>query len=70
MNYGAGEESRQSILTDEDVYEIRRLYSLVPASTPRGVAYEAIARLFPVTPIYVGQIVNRRKWKHLKDPKQ
>jgi len=68
LNDTRGENSRMSKLTESDVLEIRRLYLLYSTDIPRGDVYKEISRNYPISPSYVSQIVNRRKWRHLKEP--
>lgn len=54
-----GSKNGRSILTADDVVEIRRL-----AASSRGQR-AAIAKMYGLAVTSIGQIVNRRKWKHV-----
>ena len=53
-----GEKHGRSRLSDNDVYEIRRLYSL-------GVAHKTIAKMWRISRPNVRAIVYRRNWRHI-----
>lgn len=54
-----GEKHHASILTDEDVREIRRRYQ-------GGELMKFLAEDYETTPSNISQIVNRRTWSHVK----
>jgi hypothetical protein len=54
-----GEMCSWSKLTEEDVVEIRRIYSLKKLSQPQ------ISKMYGVCQQQVSDIVNRKRWKHL-----
>ena len=53
-----GEKHGRAKLSDNDVYEIRRLYSL-------GVKQPLIAKMWRITHWNVNSIVYRRNWRHI-----
>ena len=57
-----GEELRWSKLTDNDVYEIRRLYK-------EGYTQKRLADIYGVCFQQISRIVNRERWAHLPEKK-
>jgi hypothetical protein len=53
-----GEANPMAKLTSEDVLKIRKIYS-------EGIGPKKISELFDLSPKYVGEIVSRKRWKHL-----
>ena len=53
-----GEDHGMAKLTDDSVFEIRRLYS-------RGASRSVLASMWQVSTRTIGDIVSRRTWKHL-----
>lgn len=61
-----GSEHPNSILTEADVSEIRRLYRGNARSRPRpGPSMQALADRFGVRREIVGRILHRNMWKHV-----
>jgi hypothetical protein len=54
-----GEAKYSSVLTEDDVREIRRRYA------DGGVFYKELAAAFGVSPPLICRIVNRKKWAHV-----
>lgn len=55
-----GSQIGNSKLTEEQVVEIRRLFSL------GGMSKAALGRMFGVTDVNIFDIVARKRWKHVK----
>lgn len=53
-----GEQIGASVLTEQDIYKIRYLYS-------NGMMQKDIAEMFPVKRQCITKIVNRKRWKHI-----
>lgn len=54
-----GENHPNSVLTDKDVLEIRRLRE------ENGITYKELAEKFCVSQSLIAQVITRRSWKHL-----
>lgn len=59
-NHPKGEKHGRVKLTEEQIGEIRRLYAL-----ENHMLQKELALIFGVSPVTIGLIVNRRRWKHL-----
>jgi len=54
-----GEKHGQSKLGESQVLEIRRIYST------GEISQRALAKIFDVHQVHIGDIVNRKKWTHI-----
>ena len=54
-----GEKHGNSKLTEDDVHEIRRLYSL------GNITQESLGKMWRIGQCQIGCIVNRKSWKHI-----
>lgn len=53
-----GEKNCKARLTEDDVYEIRRLHAI-------GVKEALLGKMWQITQSYTGKIINRKRWKHI-----
>lgn len=61
-----GENHANSVLTEKIVIQIRSIYKKNGTEYRKKYSYRKIGKMFNISPVTVGWVINRKTWNHVK----